>query len=58
LFAAEPFGDFIMDPIDNTPRQTSSNTVRIIGTIVVAALVLAVILLALGVFNFEQLGWF
>ena len=48
-----------MAPInDPTPRAGTSNAVRIIGTLVVALLVLTVILLALGVVNFEQSGWF
>lgn len=48
-----------MPPInDPTPRTAASSTVRIIGTLAIAALVLAIILLALGVFDFEQSGWF
>jgi hypothetical protein len=43
---------------DPTPRTAASNTVRIVGTLAVAALVLAIILLALGVVDFEQSGWF
>ena len=43
---------------DPTPRAGTSTPVRIFGTLVVAALVLAIILLALGVFNFEPSGWF
>ena len=43
---------------DPTPRSKSSGGTRIIGTVVILALVLAIILLALGVVNFEQLGFF
>ena len=43
---------------DPTPRSKSSATTRLIGTVVIAFLVLAIILLALGVVNFEQLGFF
>lgn len=47
------------DPIaTNAPESKSSKPVRIIGTLVILALVIAVILLALGVFNFEQRGFF
>ena len=46
-------------PIDDpTPRAKANPAVRIVGTLVVAALVLSIILLALGVFNFEPAGWF
>jgi hypothetical protein len=47
-----------MPPADNTPRSRVSAPVRIIGLAVLAILILAVILLALGVFNFEPQGWF
>lgn len=48
-----------MPPVpDPTPRAGTSGTVRLIGTVVIAALILAIVLLALGVFNFEPTGWF
>jgi hypothetical protein len=43
---------------DPSPRARTSSTVRLIGTVAVVAFVIAIILLALGVFNFEQSGWF
>lgn len=43
---------------DPTPRAPASGTARLLGTIAIAALVIAVILLALGIFNFEPAGWF
>ena len=43
---------------DPTPRSKSSGATRLIGTIVIAFLLLAIILLAVGVVNFEQLGFF
>lgn len=43
---------------DPTPRSATNNFLKIAGIAAVAALTLAVILLALGVFNFEQAGWF
>jgi hypothetical protein len=43
---------------DPTPRARTSSPVRLIGYAVLALLILAVILLALGVFDFEQRGWF
>ena len=43
---------------DPTPRGRTTPAVRLVGTIVVAALILAIILLALGVVNFEPAGWF
>ncbi len=48
-----------MPPInDPTPRAGTNGPVKIIGTLVIAALVLSIILLALGIFDFEQSGWF
>ncbi len=48
-----------MAPInDPTPRAGTNIAIRIVGTLVLAALIIAIILLALGVFNFEQSGWF
>jgi len=43
---------------DPTPRTRAPSPIRLIGYAVLAFLILAVILLALGVFNFEQSGWF
>jgi len=43
---------------DPTPRSGTSRPLRLIGYTVLALLILSVILLALGVFNFEQRGWF
>ena len=40
------------------PEAKNPNSIRLIGVLVLAALVLAIILLALGVFDFEQRGWF
>ncbi|CAA9511846.1 MAG: hypothetical protein AVDCRST_MAG62-577 [uncultured Sphingomonas sp.] len=46
-------------PIDNSaPQGRTPGPVRIIGILVVAALIISCILLALGVVNFEQLGFF
>lgn len=42
----------------NTPEEKSSPAVRIVGTAVIIALLLAIVLLALGVVNFEASGWF
>lgn len=46
------------DNFTNAPRSKSSGTARIIGTLVIVALVIAIILLATGVFNFEQRNFF
>ncbi|MCW3798603.1 hypothetical protein OMW55_12380 [Sphingomonas sp. BN140010] len=43
---------------DPTPRARTSSPIRLIGYAVLGFLILAIILLALGVFNFEQAGWF
>lgn len=43
---------------DPTPRARAYGPARVLGTIAIAVLVLAIILLALGVFNFEPSGWF
>lgn len=43
---------------DPTPRARPNSAVRIVGTLVVAALALSIILLALGVLRFEPDGWF
>lgn len=43
---------------DPTPRAGTNPAVRLLGYLVVAALVLAIILLALDVITFEQLGFF
>ena len=48
-----------MPPInDPTPRAGTNGAVKIIGILVLVALVLSIILLALGIFNFEPSGWF
>jgi hypothetical protein len=46
------------DNFTNAPRSKSSGTAKIIGTVVILALVIAIILLATGVLNFEQRGAF
>jgi hypothetical protein len=46
------------DNITNAPRSKSSAPAKIIGTLVILALVIAIILLATGVFNFEDRGAF
>ena len=43
---------------DPTPRARAYGPARVLGTLTIAILVLAIILLALGVFNFEAAGWF
>jgi len=43
---------------DPTPRSKASTSIRMIGYAVVALLILSIILLALGVVDFEQRGWF
>jgi hypothetical protein len=43
---------------DPTPRTRTPTGTRLFGLIVLAFLVIAVILLALGVVNFEQIGFF
>lgn len=43
---------------DPTPRSRAGGGVRLIGTLVLAFLVIAIILLATKVVTFEQLGWF
>ncbi|HVF84241.1 MAG TPA: hypothetical protein VM913_08755 [Sphingomicrobium sp.] len=43
---------------DPTPRSGVSGTIRAIGYAVVALLILSIVLLALGVVNFEQIGIF
>ena len=48
----------LLPPADNTPRSRASASVRVAGLAVLAFLIIAVILLALGVFNFEANGWF
>jgi len=48
-----------MPSVDHpTPRTQTSGPVRLIGYSVLAFLMLAIILLALGVFNFKQAGSF
>ena len=48
----------LLPPADHTPRSRASAPVRIAGLAVLIFLIIAVILLALGVFNFEAKGWF
>jgi hypothetical protein len=43
---------------DPTPRAKAYGPARLLGTLAIAVLVIAIILLALGVFNFEAAGWF
>lgn len=43
---------------DPTPRGRTNPAIRVIGTLVIAALILSIILLALGVVHFEPSGWF
>ena len=43
---------------DPTPRARAYGPARILGTLAIAVLILAIILLALGVFNFEPANWF
>lgn len=42
----------------NAPRARSSAPAKLIGTLAIIALVIAILLLATGVVNFEQRGWF
>jgi hypothetical protein len=42
---------------DQTPEGRTSPATRIIGTLVIVALVIAVILLALGVVRFDPSNW-
>jgi hypothetical protein len=44
--------------LSTAPESRSSAPVRIAAYVLLAALVIAIILLALGVVNFEQNGWF
>lgn len=47
------------DPIaTNAPRSRSSGPAKILGTLVILFLVIAILLLATGVVNFEQRGVF
>lgn len=46
------------DNFTNAPRSRSPIIIKIIGTLVILALVAAIILLATGVVNFEQRGFF
>ena len=43
---------------DPTPRSRVGSGARVLGYLVVAFLVIAIILLATKVVTFEQLGWF
>lgn len=43
---------------DPTPRSAASGRTRLFGILAIAGLVLAIILLALGLVDFEQQGWF
>ena len=46
------------DNFTNAPRSKSSGPAKLIGTLVILGLILAIILLATGVVNFEQRGFF
>ena len=46
------------DNLTNAPRSRSSGTAKLIGTLVIVALIIAILLLATGVVNFEQRGFF
>lgn len=46
------------DNLTNAPRSRSSGATKLIGTIAVLILVIAIILLATGAVNFEQRGFF
>jgi hypothetical protein len=46
------------DNFTNAPRSKSSGPVKLIGTLAILFLVIAIILLATGVVNFEQRGVF
>ena len=47
-----------MDNKYDSPTGRTPSSLRLLGIIAIAALVIAIILLALGVFDFEQRGWF
>jgi hypothetical protein len=47
-----------MDDNHQAPQGRTPGGLRLLGIIAIAALVIAIILLALGVFDFEQRGWF
>jgi hypothetical protein len=42
---------------DQTPEGRTKPSIRLIGTLVIAMLVIAIILLALGVVRFDPSGW-
>jgi hypothetical protein len=46
------------DNFTNAPRSRSSGAAKLIGYAVIAFLLIAIILLATGVVNFEQRGFF
>lgn len=46
------------DNFTNAPRSRSSGAVKLIGTLAILVLVIAIILLATGIVNFEQRGFF
>jgi hypothetical protein len=47
-----------MDNNHEAPQGRTPGGFRLLGILAIAALVIAVILLALGVVDFEQRGWF
>ena len=47
-----------MDNKYDSPTGRTPGPLKLLGTVAIAALVIAIILLALGVFNFEAPGWF
>ena len=46
------------DNLTNAPRSRSSGATKLIGTLAIVALIIAILLLATGVVNFEQRGFF
>jgi hypothetical protein len=46
------------DNFTNAPRSKSSGLAKLIGTLVILALVIAIIGLATGIFNFEDRSFF